>query len=336
MTRTSSLVLQHVDCHLCGSDDYEIVDAHRGDRYWPPELEVRTVICRRCGLIYVNPQADEQVFKELYEGDYAGVRSSAPESTYVEAKDEFAERKVEWMLDQEAELCRPGRILDIGCAAGNFLASFKGRGWECMGVEPTPVYAKHARERYGLDVKEGMFDPADYAPESVDLVTLCEVLEHLRDPMEALTGAHRILRPDGFLYLDVPNALRPKFFRLSRFFRGEHLTNFSPHMIRLVLRRAGFDVVAHRPSLYQLVLARRLPGPVAIDFEREGEDYREVLRQLHWTRRSLIALNATGRRWAARGMVRVGGGRALRWSLRTRDILVPPKVQKAGAAKSGR
>lgn len=50
--------MNYVKCNLCGADDYVILNSHYNDKYCKPGVEVRNVICKRCGLVYINPQAD--------------------------------------------------------------------------------------------------------------------------------------------------------------------------------------------------------------------------------------------------------------------------------------
>src|SRR5438128_2633116 len=51
-----------------------------------------------------------------------------------------------------------GRLLDVGAGAGTFLLRMRTAGWEVVGVEPDPVAASVARERFGLPVTIGTLD----------------------------------------------------------------------------------------------------------------------------------------------------------------------------------
>jgi SAM-dependent methyltransferase len=42
-------------------------------------------------------------------------------------------------------------------------------------------------------------------PEQFDVVVMIALIEHLVDPLGAMTSLHRLLRPGGFIYLDTPN-----------------------------------------------------------------------------------------------------------------------------------
>lgn len=96
------------------------------------------------------------------------------------------------------------RVLDIGCGFGESLAYHASRGCEVHGVETDRNIARVA-ERYGFDVHVGLFEPARYPAASFDYVTLNQVIEHARDPIEMLRGVHQVLRPGGRAVLTTPN-----------------------------------------------------------------------------------------------------------------------------------
>lgn len=249
--------MRHVCCNLCGADDNVLLDAHKNDRYWPPDLEVRTVACRVCGLVYVTPQADAEDLEQLYGGDYAGTRAGPPSTMLLRRKRYDAERRIKLLLEHLDIEGRGRRVLEVGSGTGTLLALFQAHGWEVIGVEPTPSFVSFARSNFGLKIIEGFFDPDDFEAESFDVVLMGEVIEHLSDPAAVLEGTRRILKPGGTLFIDTPNVLRPNRVRLDRFFRGEHLVWFSPRTLRAMLEKTGFKVVAHEWHYYQYVVAER-------------------------------------------------------------------------------
>lgn len=101
----------------------------------------------------------------------------------------------------------PGRLLDVGCGPGEFLMQARAAGWDAVGVELTDDTVALARERTGLRVLAGDLTNEELIrPASFDVVTLWGVLEHLPDPAGMLDACRRILRPDGVLMLETPNA----------------------------------------------------------------------------------------------------------------------------------
>lgn len=98
------------------------------------------------------------------------------------------------------------RVLDVGCGTGDLAKSANaGKNNTLVAIEPDPARAEAARE-LGLTVHAGVLDDrflAEHAP--FDVVTFCDVLEHLVDPAAALEDAKRALRPGGVIIASVPN-----------------------------------------------------------------------------------------------------------------------------------
>jgi SAM-dependent methyltransferase len=223
----------------------ELSLGRRSSVSWP------IVRCRACGLVRVDPQPIVEVTRDVYEGDvYGFVRSSQA--------DEFGGDGIphaQRVLTELESLGGGGRLLDVGCATGDFLLAARERGWQPVGVELSAHAAAVARRR-GLDVRVGTLAEASFGPASFDAVTMLDVIEHLSDPLAELREVHRVLRPGGVLCVETPNwdsvyrrllgrrwaALQPRL----------HLLYFDRRTAREILRRAGFDPVVGRTEIVAL------------------------------------------------------------------------------------
>ena len=89
---------------------------------------------------------------------------------------------------------RAGRLLDVGCAAGFFLAEAR-RHYDVQGVELSRWSSAYARDRLGLPVVTGTLADAAAAGGVVfDVVTLWDVIEHVPEPVALLADAARVLK----------------------------------------------------------------------------------------------------------------------------------------------
>jgi SAM-dependent methyltransferase len=239
-------VLTEVPCGLCGSSRAEL-------RFADPPY--RVVRCSDCTLIYVTPRREEAKLRAMYEVDYW--RSpSAKEFGYTDyLRDEPLYRRT--YRRRFAAIRRhhpkPGRVLDVGCAAGFFLSIAKEEGWSCTGVEVSPAMAAFARERYGLDVRLGSLLEQGFSPATFDLVTFWDVIEHLPDPAAALREARRLLAPGGLVLVETQN-VGSAFARLlgrrwQHYKHAEHLYHFDPATVRQLLELTGFEVIDLRSAL---------------------------------------------------------------------------------------
>lgn len=141
---------------------------------------------------------------------------------------------------------REGRLLDVGCGDGSFLAFMQGLGWEAMGVDPDPDVVRIAQEHLGVHVLKGTLQEADLPGEMFDAITMHHVIEHMHDPLSALRRCFQLLRPRGKLSVVTPNikSLGHQLFKKSWLaIDPRHLVLFSPSTLRRAVVDAGFHVL---------------------------------------------------------------------------------------------
>lgn len=206
------------------------------------------VRCTHCDLLFVANPPDDQELARLYSFDGGFHTQLADDS---DDRSSAADANALHHLDLIERVQRPGRLLDVGCATGRFMSHAKDRGWIVRGVELNDDTAQIARDS-GLKVQTGTL--ADmHTEESFDAVTMWDVVEHVREPLELLRDAHKRLAPKGCLWLATPNvdglfptaSLRAAN-RVGRWPHPEppyHLSQFSEATLRDALDRAGFAEV---------------------------------------------------------------------------------------------
>jgi len=101
---------------------------------------------------------------------------------------------------------KPGkRVLDIGCGFGQSLGYLQQLSCDVYGVEADENIRRVA-DKFGFKVHAGLFDPANYANDFFDVVTMGQVIEHVANPRQTLLGVARVLKPGGIVILSTPNA----------------------------------------------------------------------------------------------------------------------------------
>ena len=203
------------------------------------------VRCSECGLVFVRDLPATDALHALYDSD-----------SYHEDSERVAKSFTERAAAQADLLQRhypvPGRVLDVGCSHGYFLRNARDRGWSTAGVELSRRSAEVARTVHGLDVVTGTLDDAPWPPESFDVVTMWDVIEHLPSPGEVLAQVAKLLRPGGILLMATPavDGLYPRVsLRLAPFTKWwghpeppYHLQQYSKKTIVDLCRRNGFAV----------------------------------------------------------------------------------------------
>ena len=197
---------------------------------------------------------------------------------------------------------RPGRVLDVGCGNGRFLAAAVAASWEGVGVDFDASAVAAARLRPGLDVRVGDLEGCAFPSSSFDAVVLDNVIEHVPDPAATFAECARLLRPGGRLVMITPNLDSLGHQAFGADWRGletpRHLHLFTARALRAFARRAGFasgavctstgQTAPDWPMLRSSIDAARSAGrgPAAID-----------LRALRWKERLLDLLGVSRGEW---------------------------------------
>lgn len=146
-----------------------------------------------------------------------------------------------------------GRVLDVGCAAGEVGAALKiqGRAHEVVGLELSPDAAAVAREQLD-DVIVGDIETLEipYPDGYFDVLLYADVLEHLRNPWSVLERQRALLRPGGLVVASLPNIghystllmlLRQQWrYQDLGIMDYTHLRFFTRSGVLDLFRRAGF------------------------------------------------------------------------------------------------
>jgi SAM-dependent methyltransferase len=226
-------------CPLCGSGDAQ------------PLLQVlsrRIVRCQGCGLLYRNPRPT--------------VVSSAPP---LRLEERVGERRSHLFRRFLARAGPPGKLLDVGCGYGFFLKLAQDRGWEVVGVDLDPQAVSYASDRLEVKALCGDLRGFRFEKGSFDLVTLWNVIECVPDPVALLLEVHRVLKPDGRLFIRTQNAVWHEMsFQMTRWLKAAgvrrlfderpyltfifNLNTFSPSTLRLLFERTGFVPLRIRNS----------------------------------------------------------------------------------------
>jgi SAM-dependent methyltransferase len=160
--------------------------------------EYRLVRCSYCSHIWIsNPPAPREMSQYYGPAYHRGISSSGEGDA------------VRWgrQLKVISQYKTHGSVLDIGCSSGGFLTHLEPGSWELSGIEANPEMAERARRATKGRIFAGDVVDADFAPDSFDLITCTDVLEHLYEPRLVFDKVRRWLRPGGIFYVFVPNIM---------------------------------------------------------------------------------------------------------------------------------
>lgn len=255
------ITTQETPCGLCGSADAEVLfDAV--DRLHDVPGRFRYVRCRRCGLVYMNPQVTPECIGLLYPPEYSPHKNVA--KVRRKGLRSLRERLAEMPLvgpifravtDPRAlgpvlrELGEGRKLLDVGCGNGAFLDSMRRRtGCEVHGLDLSPAAVGQAKRLYGLDVFQGTVAQAPFGEGTFDVVTAWWYLEHVPDPQVCVGMMAKLLKAGGLCVIGVPNVescwarlFKDKWYHLDC---PRHLCLWTPAAMKRLLAEHGLTVTA--------------------------------------------------------------------------------------------
>jgi SAM-dependent methyltransferase len=304
----AQLPKQSISCPICASTGFEVLS--RADRY---RMGVCTAQCAKCGLVMTNPMptadALNAFYKSTYRVYYRKVQSPSAEHILELGLGVRAEYTA-GVLQAQGLITQGSAILDVGCAEGSLLRAIASRcaGTLRVGVEPNPHFAAFAERWAGACVHDDLSAAAKVVAD-YDLIIVNHVLEHVRDPVAFLSHLGTLLKPEGVIYIDVPDATR---YGSLADLHIAHLFHFTPASLRNLAGAAGLmaalverhDPPRHPQSLRAIL--RRGPQAVATHDDPDAAAVRRRVRRIdrfapwYFVRRSLPArllLGVPARLW---------------------------------------
>jgi SAM-dependent methyltransferase len=196
--------------------------------------------CADCGSLALEPMPSDEELLGMYPDDSYYAFRPAPDRPVRARLRQLVGARGE---TREPTFDAPGRVLDFGCGAGDFLVRMRARGWSGAGVEVSDAAVSAARSQ-GLRVEKSL---TAYPDASFDYVRANHSLEHVTRPRRVLEDMFRVLAPGGTLFLGVPTneSQNARLFGEHWWYLGApvHPVTFSTRGLLALVRAVGFEPV---------------------------------------------------------------------------------------------
>lgn len=228
--------MKQAGCHLCNCNEYTIFKGI--DSY-------QLFKCKQCGLVYLPLSSVRQEIEKEYTAKYHTNILCKKELETEEEIEEEINKNIGRAKEIVTQFGKRGKLLDIGCGAGFFLARLKRYGWDVTGIDISEWAGKFARDKLGLKVFTGNVEDIQFN-DKFDVITMYHNLEHLPEPIKTLEKVSNILTNGGTLIIKGPNlnSFDRKWHGAD--WRGYqipfHLYHFTPETYKMVLEKSGFSV----------------------------------------------------------------------------------------------
>jgi SAM-dependent methyltransferase len=236
-------------CPICLSTNYktifdEVIADFDGTAF---DTLVLIVCCKDCGFAYNIPDVSSSCLEEHYQQEALyqtetgfGVGGTTPA--------DLARYARYYSLLEHYVTPNDKAVVDIGCSKGGLLAFLRTKGLSNLrGIELDSICADYARKTHGLQILCGSANSVPLPDKSTDILIYSHVLEHVDDPAHVLAEALRILKDDGVILIEVPNALRYADAKMFDYFHWfgmrEHINHFDAVHLSMLLENSGFETL---------------------------------------------------------------------------------------------
>jgi 2-polyprenyl-3-methyl-5-hydroxy-6-metoxy-1,4-benzoquinol methylase len=192
--------------------------------------------CRTCLVAWVAEVA-------LVEQAVASYGAESFDEVYEQERSN-RKKTAEILVKKIKKIKAQGKLLDIGCYSGIFLEAAKEAGYEIFGIEASESALAVARQKTGGDLRVGLAEEvlAQFPDNYFDIITLFDVIEHLRLPGPVLALINSKLKTDGLLVFSTPDAasllakIQGKNWHIIL---PHHLYYFSEKNLKMLLEQNG-------------------------------------------------------------------------------------------------
>lgn len=240
------VVLEEIACNFCAGRDLKVL-SRKGQN----DLPIRAVICKNCGLIFINPRMTAEWYFKYYQDEYRAKTIDNNPARLFDLNAHFNECYQHGIALAElirAYLKSSEPILEVGSGIGGVLSGlrevFK---LEVLGIEPSAQEASLAESK-GIKTLNFLLEEVDKKAENLgkfSMIVCTQSLNHLLDPAFFLRWSKNHLADDGILVLEVMNFRYQ--LKKAGFYKNavkiDHPYMFTPETLTDFVKSAGFEIL---------------------------------------------------------------------------------------------
>lgn len=264
--------------------------------------------CSVCGIRWLDPRLSEEEYDQVYAGGYFGFDDESISGDIQQVLKDYPNPTKMWESVQDTRVrsfhnklkrlkkLDPSAqtVLDIGAGTGAFVREARRAGFDATGLETSEAACREAHENFDTTLEHGRL--SQFSPgKQFDILHLNHVFEHFISPHEAVDDLKRLLRPGGYIMIEVPNQFGNGILFLKKLLglarqdpRSLHSIHhpffYTPATLREILEKGGFSVIwlkSYFPERWAGGVGRKLLSAVDLIsdlFFDAGRDFEIVAR----------------------------------------------------------
>ena len=239
-------------CSICRSDNKKTLFQQKFASLDGVVSGYDVVVCKKCGFAFADSIPEQEYFDVYYR-----------ELSKYEHQETLGQ-PTEFEKNQFVDLANyigkyipsyQERILEIGCANGGLLNELRKQKFEnLVGVDPSPLCSKNAKQLYDIDVEINTISGINKKHSEFDFIIMVAVLEHIRDIGKSILKIKDFLSSDGKIFIEVPDVIKFGFYTSVYApymeFSVEHINYFSPQSLTALMSMYGFATVSLKQASY--------------------------------------------------------------------------------------
>jgi 2-polyprenyl-3-methyl-5-hydroxy-6-metoxy-1,4-benzoquinol methylase len=201
-------------------------------------------LCSDCDLVFTNPRPKLEESPRYYQSEAYISHTNSKEGLMNKAYQWARQRAIKGKIGHLSQYIeQKGSLLDYGCGTGEFLNAAQLAGWHVRGLEIDAGARQQALQNHGLTVEDPI-QLSNIPSDSIQVITLWHVLEHVHSLKETVAHFQRCLQPGGYLVIAVPNRTAYDASKFGPFWAAwdvpRHLYHFSEEPVRNLMSKNGF------------------------------------------------------------------------------------------------
>lgn len=246
-------MIKYSNCPACSSPD--ILPVLEVKDFTVSHERFSIFQCKDCSLRFTQDVPDSTDMGRYYQSveyiSHSNTAKGVVNMLYHQVR-KFTIRHKKKMVLSNSNF-KSGVLLDMGAGTGVFAAAMKKAGWKVIGLEPDTTAKKNALETYQLKLE----DPSllfSLEENSIDVVTMWHVLEHVHTLQQYLQQIKKITKKGGLILVAVPNYTSHDAGKYGPFWAAydvpRHLYHFSPLAMEQLLHLHGLKLSAIKPMWF--------------------------------------------------------------------------------------
>ena len=201
--------------------------------------------CNRCGHRFLEIEDYENHVDNVYSDKYF-FEGGQGYPNYLKEKDILLQYGKDY-AKIIAKYRKPGKVLDVGCAAGFILKGYEESGWDCYGIEPNNTMVEFGKKNLSLNILKADLESFETYVR-FDLISLIQVIGHFHDLDKSMELIRKLLNKDGYVIVeswDMKSLIAKIMGKHWHEYSPPSVVNwFSDSTIKLLFSSYGFELIS--------------------------------------------------------------------------------------------